>query len=620
MALNLFTPMKLLKVLDSTNTLEKNSFYKILEQLVDQNTNVEVEEILNINNRELKNIDHENISRVFELVQSDYKKFVDLTLENSLSQLDILIDIIIKDGNCIMSREWFAHLYKESLDSLKKDVEAFNQLIDDEDKSIEPNRLRDYKIYRRCTDMAFKNDGFRNQDFKITHDEFTILRELSLGLGLSNTEVRQINYGIVPIEKRDIDELIKELKELGILFYSKKTYTIYVPDEIVRMLREMRGKRIADKYYRRILLSQKDPVINLIAKRHNIDRKLERNEKIKQIIEEGISLNACLGSAIFKDEISITDRKKEINSIMEAQGISPRGSTIDDKIEVIIEFFKEMEKDERVGISHEGFSTLMLDLKNYLPSVNERLKEEFQLQQENVMNSELLLDYNIKPLDILEIIEVDELKEFAEHKGIKTRGGLLENILACYTDSQNLLLENFIHIGNRDLNELKNNNIDIPSTEFGLKYEELSKIMFKEIGFNVDDELKSQINSAKDKIDILLNLGNNEVIIVECKTSKSTSYNKFSTVSRQIKAYHNNATKQGYRVIKTLLVAPDFSEEFIYDCELEYDLNLSLIKSEVLYQIWDGFKEVKQQIFPVNLLMRDVMIDDVKILKALKSR
>ena len=72
--------------------------------------------------------------------------------------------------------------------------------------------------------------------------------------------------------------------------------------------------------------------------------------------------------------------------------------------------------------------------------------------------------------------------------------------------------------------------------------------------------------------------------------------------------------------MKTLLVSPNFSEEFIYDCELEYELNLSLVTSEVLYNIWQGFKIAKHKVFPYNLLMRDVLIDDNKILRALKVK
>jgi hypothetical protein len=87
-----------------------------------------------------------------------------------------------------------------------------------------------------------------------------------------------------------------------------------------------------------------------------------------------------------------------------------------------------------------------------------------------------------------------------------------------------------------------------------------------------------------------------------------------------MKAYHQNATHNGFRVIKSLLIAPDFTQDFIDECEMEIDLNLSLITSEVLYNIWNGFKSAKHQVFPVNLLMRDALISDEKILKALKVK
>ncbi len=612
--------MKLLSVLDNTNTLEKNSFYKILDTLVEKNSSLEVSEIINTNNRELKNVDNENISKLFELTTKDYQELIESTLENSLSQLDILIDIIIRDGNCIMSREWFLSLYNSELKNLKNNVKAFNELIDNEDKNINPQRLRDYKIYRNCTRIAFENDGQNNQDYKITHDEYSILKVLGKSLGLSNEEIRLITYNIVPIHTRDIDDIIKDLKDLGVLLYSKKNYTVYIPDEMVRMLREIRGRYIADKYFRRILLSQKDSVINLIARKHNIDHKLDSKQKIKRILSEGISIYDCLGDDIFKEDVLVSDRKKEINSIMEGQGIKPKGTTIEDKIDLIVEHFNELEKDERVGISIEGYHKLALDLKTILPKVNTLLREEFELQQENVLDSEILLNYNIKPRDVLELIEVADLKEFANVKEIKSRGNVIDNIIDSYTDSENLLLENFILIGNRDLAELKNNGIDIPTSEFGNVYEELTRIMFNDLGFNVDEELKTQLNTSKDKIDILLNLGNNEVIIVECKTAKSSNYNKFSSVTRQIKSYHKSVTNNNYRVMKTLLVAPDFSEDFVMNCEMDLELNLSLITSEVLENIWEGFKLAKHSTFPVNLLMRDVLIDDNKILKALKVK
>jgi hypothetical protein len=612
--------MKLNKVLENTNILEKNSFFKVLELNIDQNKSGDVEEIISDNRRELKNIDNENIAKVFEIVKTDFKKNIQATLASSLSQTDILIDIIIKDGNCILSRDWFYSLYEKAIAELTSNVALFNTQVEEESKEIDTHRIRDYKIYKEAIKVAYYNDGENNSDFKVTSDEYSILKAVSNGLGLSNEEIRLINYTILPIEKKDIDTLIKDLKELGILFYSKKNYTCYIPDETVRILRELRGKNIADKYLRRILLSQKDAIINLVARRYNIDYKLDKKAKISKLIGSGINIYDLLGNAIFKDDITLSNRKKEINSIMEANNIPTKGNTIGDKVDAIIDYFTLIEKDERVSISNDGYNLLVKDLYENLPESNQLLKEEFELQQDVVLDYELLLDYNIKPLDILELIDLNELKQFCEIKEIKTRGDIIQNILDSYTNSENLLIENFIHIGNRDLNELKSNNLEIPTSEFGIKYEEITKKMFTDLGFHVDDELKNKINTTKDKIDILINLGNNEVIIVECKTVKSKTFNKFSSVSRQIKSYHDTATKQGYRVNKTLLVAPDFSEDFIYECELQYDLNLSLISSEVMYHIWEGFKEAKQKVFPVNLLMRDVIIDDNKILKALKIR
>jgi hypothetical protein len=172
-----------------------------------------------------------------------------------------------------------------------------------------------------------------------------------------------------------------------------------------------------------------------------------------------------------------------------------------------------------------------------------------------------------------------------------------------------------LYLGVRDLNTLKINNIQLSAAEIGINNEEVTKRLLSDLGFHIDEELRSKLNTSKDKIDILINLGNQEVIIVECKTSKSTQYNKFSACIRQIDAYNKLVINNGYRVKKSLLVAPDFTEDFINDCELQYNFNLSLITSEVLFNIWKGFKSVKQRSFPENLLMRDALISDKKNLK-----
>jgi hypothetical protein len=88
-------------------------------------------------------------------------------------------------------------------------------------------------------------------------------------------------------------------------------------------------------------------------------------------------------------------------------------------------------------------------------------------------------------------------------------------------------------------------------------------------------------------------------------------------VSRQLKAYDSIAKKNGYRVVKSLLIAPEFSDDFIRECGLEYELNLSLITASSLIKMLEGFRNSKLKTFPHNLLMRDVLIQEERILKAI---
>jgi CRISPR/Cas system-associated exonuclease Cas4 (RecB family) len=139
------------------------------------------------------------------------------------------------------------------------------------------------------------------------------------------------------------------------------------------------------------------------------------------------------------------------------------------------------------------------------------------------------------------------------------------------------------------------------------------------LGFNVDEALKKKINTAKDKADIIIPISDHEIILVECKSIKESGYNKFSAVSRQLKAYIALAEKNNYKVIKSLLVAPEFSDDFIKECGLDYELNLSLIKASSLINILDEFKNSKHKSLPHNLLMRDVLIQEDRIIKAISK-
>lgn len=389
------------------------------------------------------------------------------------------------------------------------------------------------------------------------------------------------------------------------------------------LLRRIKGREVADKHLRRILKLLKDPQINLACKIHNIPIKgVTTDEKIKALIHNGISFRQLLSKDIYKDNVSLTDRKATINEIAE-QGLKfdkpPKGSTVDDKIDTLINYFEEIDSTDAIGISVGGFEHLLIDLEEVFKNkISKLLKTVFQLQEEDVLNAGMLLDYNIRPRDLIELLDDEMLKTFCSQKGIKIRGNHVLNILEAYKNTEYLELENYTNIGMRDLNVLKSNGVVIKEADLGIKFEEITKYIFTKLGLNVDEKMRKAISTNKDKIDIVINIGNNEIIIVECKSVKDSGYNKFSSVSRQIKSYVVVAEKQGYNVVKSILVAPEFSNDFVKECELEFELNLSLLQAESLKNIFESFESSKIEIFPYKLF-RDVVIREDRIIMAISK-
>ena len=614
--------MKLEKILDKLGSLEKNSFIKIIDNIISKNPkeSKKVEKILSSYDKGLKSIDNQNIAKIFALTSNEFQESIKSEFQEITSQLDILIDIIIRDGNCIMKQDWFSRLYETEIKKIKGKIKVLNTDFESDKSELSESRKRDYKIYKSCLSTAYFNDQENNREAKVTSDELSIILTLSKQLGLSQEEIKLINYSILPVEKLDIQEVIKGLKNIGVIFYSNKESTIYVADEMVRVLRKIRKKEVAGKYFRRTLKLLKEPIINQISKDHNIDRKLSYSEKIEKIIKEGVSFTDLLLSGIYKTGITLTEKKKTLNELCEKSlNINNlKGSTLDDKIISLVSYFDDIERDEKVGISLDGFNKLLTELNISLPKFNKQIREQFQLQDEFVLKADFLLDYNIKPTDILDLIDKKDRVNFIKSNGIRQRGEDILNILEHYKDVENLYLENYENVAYRNLNLLKENGIVIKESELGLKFEELTSNIFKGLGFNVDEKFKSKLNTKKDMMDILLNLNNQEIIIIECKTSKERGYNKFSSVSRQLKSYQNLALKNDLRIVKILLVAPEFSDDFVTACEMDTEMNLSLITASTLSNIFAAFKVSKYNEFP-HVLFRDVVINEVRILKALSK-
>lgn len=616
--------MKLERILERLNSLEKGQFIKIVNNLSsEEKNNPRLEAILSQADSNLKNADAIQLTQAFDALSERYVSFVMEDYSKVSSQLDILLNIITRDGNCIMRLDWFAKLYEEEIKKQKKAIEAFKADVNADKPSMDPLRVRDYKTFAACLKTAYFNDTASNFSPKITSDEQSILDSLANALELSLDERTMIKYSVLGIKKApNIEDVVAELKDKGLIFLSKKNNVIYVADEVITLARRIRGREIADKYFRRVLLQLKEPQINLICRKHGIDVKLAYNEKLESIIASGVSFSDVLKEDIYKGDVKLVDKKKILSELCDEKlAISPaiKGSTLDDKVNNLIAYFAKLYGDEKIGISTGGYERLLLDIAANIKGAEKTVRESYQLQEEDVMHGEFLTDFNIMPRDVLELFPVESLSVLCEAKEIKTRGNIVENILAAYKDTEDLLVENYEAIGFRDINSLKENGIILSEAELGSTFEDVTKYIFGKLGLDVDEKLRKKLNTDKDKMDILLRTGEKSVILVECKTVKENGYNKFSSISRQVKAYKNLLERNDFAVDRIFIVAPDFSEDFVADCGDDFSLPITLLKATSLAAIYNTVKTIGAGRFSIQMLTRDILVQEDRIIRALKK-
>jgi len=614
--------MNLIKVLSRVNQIEKISFLKILDKYSEENRdkNPQVDKILSDSDNVLKKAEDSNIVQLFNLLRDDYTSHLENGIKFSNHQIELIVEIFVRDGNQMMSRDWFNKLYRKSLKKLNDRIKEIKEIIEKDKSELSPERRRDYIIFKNCVSTAFTNDKEVNREQQISWEEKTILLTLSQSLGLSSEEEKAITYSVVPPEKHNIDDVINELKETGILFFNRKTNTLFVPDEIIYLLRKILKIELPYKYLRRILKSLKDSEINLVAKKHGIDRKLTRHEKIKEILSQGVNVTSLLCNDIFKDQVSKIDRAKRIQDLIIKDlniKLPKLGRSIEERVYLLLDYMRNQEKEDSTTLSKDGLSKLISLIVEFKPEVNKIIKEEFELQEDDVMQADIFSDYGIGPRDLLYLLKKEELIEFCKQNSIKYRGNHIQNIIDSFRNIQDLYLDNYVEIGKRDLNSLKDKGLDVKESEFGSLYEKLTKELFIRLGFNVDEELRAKLNTARSKMDILINLGGKDVIIAECKTIKDKDYNKYTAVSRQLKSYEGLCKKNGYHVVQVIIVSNDFSEDFISECEYEYDLGISLITSSDLIQIYEGLKESRLDELPVRLITKGGALNGDRIVKAL---
>jgi hypothetical protein len=610
--------MKLNQVLTQINLIERSKFINCLDQILKDNK----DSITDFSNMDcqLRQASESQIISLFSTVSTHYKEMIRERICFLGSQANLLLNILSRDGNCVVRIQWIESLYEKENSRLEKLSLQIEGEIKESANVTSYERATRLSIYYDCFETAYRNDERLNREAKVTDDERTILNTLAARLNLSSDDVFAIENLIEPLPKGSVEATLELLKESGILFISKKKQEVFVADEVIAILHEIQNKQLSDKYALRILRSLSDAELsNAVRCYGQKSRGVSRSEKIHFIVSSGISIRNVLSIDIHDKEESLNIRKDRIKGVIEDLGLLlPRlGVTVDDRIDLMINSIKANAEKEFDMLSISGFSELLKSLEATDLSVLDRLRREFEIEDREELSTETLRALSISPLDILYLYNNDEVKairdEFNLSKRINPRVAIIEH----FASANDKLVDHYVKLAKRDLSGLKEVGIDIKESEIGVKFEEITRSILSHLQLNVDEDLRKEVNTAKDKADIVVSIGNDDVIIGEVKSHKNGDYAKYSTISRQVKAYVNRFEESGKRVAQVLIIAPSFSPDFIESAELDTEINISLLEAEGLKKILDAFRSRNKPKFTAKLLTKGGLLKADLIAKAI---
>lgn len=462
-------------------------------------------------------------------------------------------------------------------------------------------------IYFSCLKEAHHNDERINREAKITDEERGILNVLAHQLDVTAEDRVAVEHLVNPIEKTGVQNCLNQLREIGLLFVSKKLQTVYVPDEIVSMLHQIQGKQVADKHLLRILRTFSDAELSNILKYHDKRiRGVERNDKIETVFKMGLSVSDILTKDLHSEKSNVNERKERLKQLIDdlQLNLDKLGTTLEERCELIINSLNTSTEREFNILSAAGYKSLYEALEQHVPGLTKKLRKEFELEDNLEVDVERLRALSITPYDILYMLTNDEVKSLKASMTITRRGDARQLIIESFANATDKLIENYDALAKRDLATLKKHNIDIAEAEIGVKFEEVTKAIFEELGLDVDEDLRRSINTAKDQADILISLSEDDVIIGEAKTCKSGDFAKYSTTSRQVKAYANRCESFGKRVAQVLIIAPTFSTDFVESAQMDTEVNISLLEAAGLKKILEAFKSRRNPNFSAKLLTK----------------
>lgn len=612
--------MRLANILSALNQVEKAKFISVLDKLCndamkdDKSLAAQVSKM----DGQIKNASSNDITQLFKLVLPHFENSIRTQLAMLGAQATLLTNILSRDGNCIARIQWIESLYVKEWKIIDTRAKSLGALLDEPDESEIFSDTKRAKIYFSCLEEAYINDCRGNRESKITDDERGILNVLARQLDVTSDDQAALEHLVDNIPKTGVQDALNALREIGLLFVSKKNQTVYVADEIVALLHRIQGKQIADKHLIRILRTFSDAELSNILKSHRKPmRGVPRAEKIENIISLGLPVDQLLNRDMHGEDSNLNDRKDRLKVLIHDLDLelTKFGSTLDDRSTLILDALNSCSDIEFNSLSATGFKELFASLQKHFPSLTKRLKSEFELEEQEELDVEKLRALSITPHDILYMLSNDEIKSVMESMGNKKRGNARLNILNSFADATDKLIEFYPVLASRDLNTLKNANIEIAEADIGVKFEEVTKAIFEQLGLIVDEDLRRSINTAKDKADIIISLSEDDVIIGEAKTCKEGDFAKYASTSRQVKAYVNRCEAAGKRVSQVLIVAPSFSQDFVESAEMDTEVNISLLEASGLKQILDAYKSRRNPKFTAKLFTKGGLLKSDLIAK-----
>jgi hypothetical protein len=614
--------MKLNQVLSIVNQVEKSKFITSLDKLCldAAKSNKKLAKTIDNIDGQIKNASGSEITQLYFAVKDFYKIAVKEQILMNSAQINLLVNILSRDGNCVARISWIENLYVKEWNSLQTLAKELQSEIKADTVSCVTDRAKALSIYHACMTEAYVNDKRVNRDSKVTDDERGILNVLSSHLGLTTDECAAIEHLVDAIPKDGVLDALNILRDIGVVFISKKRQEVFIPDEIVELLNDIQGKDLADKHRLRLLRTFSDAEISNVLRAHGRKtRGISRTDKIHTVIHSGINAQNLLASDMHLPEDNQNQRKERLKQLIADLEIDTDklGTTLDERIQLILSSLTNATEKEFDSLSASGFKELLKTLEEHFPTIIKVVKSQFELEENELVDTDKLRTLSITPYDILYLLSNDEIKAVRDSMALTKRGNARFAILESFANATDKLIENFDALARRDINMLREVGAEVVEADIGVKFEEVTKAIFELLDLHIDEDVRKEINTSKDKADIIISLGDNDIIIGEAKTCKSGDFAKYSSTSRQVKAYVNRAENIGKRVAQVLIIAPSFSEDFIESAEMDTEVNISLLEAKGLKLILDAFKSKRNPKFSAKLLTKGGLLKAELIAKTI---